>query len=401
MTERVTVAHIITKLELGGAQQNTLDTVSHLDPARFRPILIAGEPGLLDQEARALAGVEFHQVPTLVRRICPWHDIRSLFALAALLRRLKPAIVHTHSSKAGIIGRWAARLAGVPIIIHSIHGFGITPAQPWPLRRLLIALERWTGRFTTRVIAVSEANRKLGIEWQCFAADRCTVIRSGVDLEAIKQIQVDVGAKKRELGLDPGLPVVGMIAPMKPQKAPLDFVRMTELVHRAGSEAQFIFVGDGELRGSMEEEVRRCGLSQVFHFAGWRRDIAEVLHCLDVFVLTSLWEGLPRVYVEALACGVPVVGTDVDGASEVVQDGVNGYLVKPGAVQALAEKVLRLLAHPEEATRMGSRGLVRPAEFDIGTMVRRQEEEYESLLAGLAERKALSARAGYGTSAKN
>src|SRR5437773_8638288 len=118
------ICHIITKLELGGAQQNTLFTVSHLDPARFRAILITGEPGLLDGDARQLAGVEFHQIPSLVREIRPLADFRALLALTLLLRRLKPAIVHTHSSKAGILGRAAAWLAGVPVVIHSIHGFG-------------------------------------------------------------------------------------------------------------------------------------------------------------------------------------------------------------------------------------------------------------------------------------
>ncbi|MBI3603188.1 MAG: glycosyltransferase, partial [Nitrospirae bacterium] len=196
MTRPITVAHLITKLELGGAQQNTLFTVAHLDPARFRPVLITGEPGFLDSEVRALGGVEFHQVPALIRRICPWRDIHALVALTALLTRLKPAIVHTHSSKAGILGRWAARLAGVPIIIHSIHGFGITPDQPGPLRFVLMALERWTGRFTTRFFAVSEADRRLGIERNFFTADRCIVIRSGVDLEAIRKTSVDIRAKK-------------------------------------------------------------------------------------------------------------------------------------------------------------------------------------------------------------
>ncbi|TAJ22706.1 MAG: hypothetical protein EPO64_13060, partial [Nitrospirae bacterium] len=280
MTRPITVAHLITKLELGGAQQNTLFTVAHLDPARFRPLLITGEPGVLDPEARALSGVEFHQVPSLIRRICLWRDIHALFTLTALLTRLKPTIVHTHSSKAGMLGRVAARLAGVPIIIHSIHGFGITPDQPWPIRMLLIALERWVGSFTTKFFAVSEANRKTGLAWKLFSPDRCVVIRSGVDLEAIRKTSVDIRAKKIELGLDPALAVVGMIAPMKPQKAPLDFVRLAALVHRVRPEARFIFVGDGELREAMEAEVQRYGLRQVLHLVGWRRDIAEILRCL-------------------------------------------------------------------------------------------------------------------------
>lgn len=375
-----TVCHIITKLELGGAQQNTLYTVSHLDASRFRSVLITGEPGLLDQEAKALKGVAVFQIPNLVRSLRPWRDLRALIALTALLRKLKPAIVHTHSSKAGILGRLAARVAGVPVIIHSIHGFGFTRYQNPFLRRTLLALERLAARRTTKFIAVSEANRRLGIYLGLFTPDRCTVIRSGVDLSALRETRVDVQAKKQELGLAATGPVVGMIAPFKPQKAPVDFVRMADRVHQARPDVQFLLVGDGELRGAVEAERARLGLSQVVRLTGWRRDIPELLRCLDLCVLTSLWEGLPRVYLEALASGVPVVGTRVDGAPEVIFDGVTGYLVEPGDVRALADRVLHVLAHPEDAKRMAQNGRNLPLEFDIHEMVRQQEREYDRLL---------------------
>ncbi len=380
------VCHIITMLELGGAQQNTLFTVSHLDPARFRPVLITGEPGPLDEEARNLAGVEFHQVPSLVRAIRPLSDLRALLALARLLRRLKPAIVHTHSSKAGILGRLAARLAGVPVIIHSIHGFGFTRYQPAPVRRLLIALECLAARVTSRFFAVSEANRQLGVELGLFPEGRCAVIRSGVDVASIRRLEVDTAAKKRELGLEPGRPTVGMVAPMKAQKAPLDFVRVAAKVAAKRPDTQFLFVGDGELRGAMEAEIARLDLAKSFRLAGWRRDVPAVMRCLDVFVLTSLWEGLPRVYLEALAGGVPVVGTRVDGAAEVVHDGVNGYLLAPGDVQGMADRVIALLANPTMAADMGRKGASLPPEFDIHDMVRRQEQEYGRLLAAINPR---------------
>ncbi|TAJ08523.1 MAG: glycosyltransferase family 1 protein [Nitrospirae bacterium] len=401
MNEPVAVAHLITKLELGGAQQNTLFTVAHLDRSRFRPILIAGEPGLLDREASSLPGVAFHRVPSLVRPIKPLTDLLALLKLTWLLARLKPTIVHTHSSKAGILGRLAAKLAGVPIILHSIHGFGFTPAHRPVAQRFLVALERLAARVTTGFIAVSEANRRQGMALGIFAGDRCTVIRSGIDRELFQQTHVDRPAKRRELGLDPGRPVIGMVAPFKPQKAPLDFVRMAALVHGARSDAQFLLIGDGELRSAIEAEIKQRGLAGVVHLAGWRRDIPEVMRCLDVLALTSRWEGLPRVYLEALACGVPVVGTRVDGATEAIQEGVNGYLVEPGDVRSLAERVLALLNHPEEAARMGQAGRSLPAEFDIHEMVRQQEREYDRFLAAMRNGKSLSQTAAYGTSAKH
>jgi len=377
------VCHIITRLELGGAQQNTLFTVSHLDPSRFRAMLITGEPGLLDQEARTLDGIAFHQVPSLVRPIRPWRDLRAFLSLTRLLRKLRPTIVHTHSSKAGILGRLAARLAGVPIIIHSIHGFGFTRYQHPLVRLALVMGERLAAPVTTKFFAVSEASRRQGLSLGLFSADRCTVIRSGVDLAALRRTHVDVGVKRQALGLEPTKPVIGMVAPFKPQKAPLDFVRMAGLVHRARPDAQFLLVGDGELREAVLGERARLGLSSVLHLTGWRRDAAEIMRCLDVFVLTSLWEGLPRVYLEAMASGVPVVGTKVDGAPEVVREGVTGFLVEPGDTQALAERVLYILSHPEEAKRMGGNGEGLPSEFDIHEMVRQQEHEYDKLLAAL------------------
>lgn len=394
----VSVVHLITKLELGGAQQNTLFTVSHLDRSRFRPTLITGEPGILDEEAKALSGVAFYQVPSLVRQVSSLSDLRALAALTSLLGRLRPTIVHTHSSKAGILGRWAARLVRVPIIIHSIHGFGFTRYQHPIVQRTLIALERATARFTTRFFSVSEANRRRGIELGLFSEERCTVIRSGVDLVALRQTRVDLAAKKRDLGLHLERPVIGMIAPLKPQKAPLDFVRVAELVHKAKPNTQFLLVGDGELREAVEAEVRRLGLSSTVFLTGWRRDIAEVMRCFDVFVLTSLWEGLPRVYLEALASGVPVVGTRVDGAAEVVQEGVNGYLTEPGDILSLAERVLSLLAEPNTATKMGRNGQLLPIAFDIYEMVRQQEREYEHLVAKLRQKNQFREASGHITS---
>jgi len=381
---QIKVAHIITKLELGGAQRVALAMVSHLDRRRFHPILITGEPGLLDEEARSLPGVDFHQVPTLVRPIRPLADLRALYALTRLLRRLKPDIVHTHSSKAGIVGRLAARLAGVPIVVHTIHGYGFTPAQHPMLRRALIAVEWLIARITTQFIAVSQANRQQGISLGLFSADRCAIVRCGVDLLEFRHTRVDVEKKRRELNLVPNHPVVGMIAPLKPQKAPVDYVCLAALVRRVLPEAQFLLIGDGELRAEVEAAVREASLECSFHLLGWRHDIAEILKTLDVFVLTSRWEGLPRVYLEALSSGVPVVGTNVDGAAEAVLDGVNGYLVEPGNLNRMAKEVIGLLRDPERARRMGREGQTLAEEFDIHHMVRRQEEEYTNLLKELS-----------------
>lgn len=385
-----TVCHIITKLELGGAQQNTLFTVGHLDRTKFRPVLITGEMGLLDADAKAMAGVEFHQVPVMAREIRPWNDLRAVVRMIALLRKIKPDIVHTHSSKAGILGRIAARLAGVPVIVHSIHGYGFTRFQPSLQRRLLIAAEWLAAKVTTKFFSVSEANRRLGLHLGLFQAEQCRVVRSGVDLRRFRSTRIDPARKKSELGLDPESPVIGMVGPLKPQKAPLDFVQAAARIHRAKPQVQFLLVGDGELRRKVEQTVDELGLRQVFRLVGWRRDVPDILRCLDLFMLTSLWEGLPRVYLEAVASGVPVVGTRVDGACEVILDGINGYLVPPGDVEGLANRAVCLLNDASVVARMKRYGDTLTSDFDIYEMVRLQEREYARLLADHVKGFALS-----------
>ncbi len=376
----VTVAHIITKLELGGAQQNTLFTVSHLDGQRYRPVLITGEEGILDAEARNLPGVEFFQIPTLVRHIRPFADVRALCSLISYLMKIKPAIVHTHSSKAGILGRLAAKLSGVPIIIHSIHGYGFTPYQPYVVRKVLIAMERLASKCTTRFFSVSQANRAVGIQLGLFTEAQSTVIRSGIDLAAFRKTQVNVTAKRAELGFSQDQFLVGMVGALKPQKAPLDYVRVAAQVYRHYKNVRFLLVGDGELREAVKEEVSRLELEDVFYLVGWRQDIVEIMKSLDIFVLTSLWEGLPRVYLEALSSGIPVVGTRVDGAAEVIQHDINGMLAEPGDIPALANAVLTLLTDPERRHRLKQQCQELPPSFDIQEMVRQQEEEYQQLL---------------------
>jgi glycosyltransferase involved in cell wall biosynthesis len=379
---RATVCHIITKLELGGAQQNTLFTVAHLDRSRFRPVLISGERGLLDDEAAGLLGEDWRRVPSLVRPINPAADLRAFLSIRNVLRQIRPMIVHTHSSKAGILGRLAARSVGVPIVVHTIHGFGVTPAQHPMTRWALLGAERVASRATDRFFAVSQANRQQGIRQNLFRADQCRVIRSGVDLRALRELSLDVGAKKRSLGFAPDQSIIGMVGPLKPQKAPLDFLRMAASVRRSRPDVAFLYIGDGELKTAFEAEVARLHLTSSCKLLGWRRDVPELLRCLDVFVLTSLWEGLPRVYLEALASGIPVVGTRVDGAAEVIRDGYNGYLLAPHDWEGLARRVLYLLSAPEIRASMGARGRqgLSP-DFDIYEMVRRQEREYDELLA--------------------
>jgi len=380
----VNVVHIITKLELGGAQQNTLFTLAHLDRDIFRPYLISNHEGILVKEALDLKGVKVFLIPELVRDIHPCMDARAFFKIKKVLKEIKkenhdPVIVHTHSSKAGIIGRWAAKCVSVDAIIHSIHGFGFNDYQPFPIMKCFIFLEKVTARITDKFIAVSRANIKKGLELGIVPPHKAILIRSGIEIENFKKVGIRAEVKKREIGIDPSLPLITMIGCLKPQKAPLDYV---EVAHRVlhEREATFILVGDGVLRERVEKKVERLKLGERFKLLGWRMDIPQILAATDIFVLTSLWEGLPRVLPQAMSMGLPIVATRVDGTPEAVVHGVNGFLVDPKNTEGAAERVLYLLDHPNEAKKLGKRGREMVDEFDIGRMVAEQEQLYQSLL---------------------
>lgn len=309
------ICHVITKLELGGAQEVAMRVVSSLDRRRFRPVLIAGPGGMLTEEATALEGVEVRLIPSLVREIRPVQDLRALWELVATFRRLRPKIVHTHSSKAGILGRLAAWLAGVPCILHTIHGYGVTPAQPSWLQHLVIKLEWMVGRVTTHWIAVSQADRRQGLEWQLFSSSKVSVVRPGIDPTAFAT-RIEPAERDRlraALGVGPEQLLVGTVSCLKPQKSPEDFIRVAALVCQRMPAAKCVLVGDGALRPQIEAMIQAQGLQDRVTLLGWRRDVASLLKAFDVFVLTSQWEGLPCAILEARASRIPIVATRVGG----------------------------------------------------------------------------------------
>jgi len=388
----IRVIHVITKLELGGAQENTLYTLGHLEPARFSGLLVTHPEGLLVADALADSRYGKRFVRSLVREVRPARDTIALATLVGILRRevreargrvgagTPPVIVHTHSSKAGILGRAAARIAGVPVVIHTVHGFGFHPRQGPVVRRFYIALERLAARWTNHIIAVAQADLDEGVALGLFAREQASVIRSGIEIARYTGTGIDRESTVRALGFDPARPLVGMVACLKPQKNPVDFVRAATLVAGSMPDAQFLLAGDGVLRPAVEEEVRRSGLGGRFRLLGWRRDVDAIIPCLDVLVLTSLWEGLPRVFPQAMAAGRPIVAYRVDSAPEAVTEGLTGYLVEPGDYAGAAARIANLLADPALARRMGAAGRGRVAEFDAELMVRAQETLYERLL---------------------
>ena len=383
-----TICHIITKLELGGAQEVALYAVCHLDQTRFRPVLMAGPGGLLTEEARRLPGVETIIVPSLGRRIHAISDLVAFLHLLRLLRRVKPAIVHTHSSKAGILGRWAAWCAGVPLILHTVHGFGITPAQPRWLQQLLIVVERITGWITTHWVVVAAIDEGRGRRWGLFNAN-VSVIRPGIDPRPFQQ-PPDPAARRRlreEFGAGPDEMLVGTVACLKPQKAPEDVVAVAALVCSRLPKTKFVVIGDGALRTRIQALINQRGLHERVRLAGWRRDVDRAMGSFDALLLTSHWEGLPRVMLEAASAGLPIVATKVGGVEEAVVHQERTRLYEPGDIAGLAEGVEILLERRRtERTPPTTESHQLPKEFHIEEMVKQYQSLYDNLLSQRREK---------------
>ena len=350
------VAHIITRLELGGAQQNTLYCCAHHDRKKFEVILICGVGGYLDEEARANSGrYKTFFLPELKHPVRPWWDLKALQKITSILRSEKVDLVHTHSSKAGILGRWAAKRAGVPAILHTVHGWGFYPGQFFPVRWAYQFLERWAAGFTRRLIAVSEANQAEGLAAGIGRSNQYKVIHSGIEAEKYRLSKAAIAKARKKLGPVDG-PRVLVLSNLKHQKSPLDVVLTAQRLVEKIPMALFVWAGDGPQRVKIEKSIIERGLEKHFMFLGWRRDVAELLAACDVLLLTSLHEGLPRVVLQAMAAGKPVVATAVNGTPEAVKDGVTGFLNGPHDAEGMAESLFKILADDGLARKMGQAG---------------------------------------------
>ena len=384
------VVHIITRLILGGAQENTVSTAigQHRDP-RFDVTVVcgvdeAGEGNMFTEVARA--GVRTVVMPSLVREIRPFTDVKALFDLYRFLTRGRYTIVHTHSSKAGIIGRLAAYAAGVPIVVHTLHGLAFHDFQASWNNRLYIALERICAPISHRLISVSDRVTETALARGIGRPDQYVTIHSGIELDLLLSVRdrLSVEDAKRQVGIPPDAPVVGKIARLFPLKGHEQFfASATEIVQQI-PETYFLLVGDGPLRDQLFEDAKRLGLRDRVVMVGRvpPERVPECIQAMDVVVHTSLREGIARVLPQAGAVGKPVVTFDLDGAPEVVQDGVSGYLVAAVDVSGIARRTVELLRAPERRAAFGQAGRIFAKEyFSAGAMVERINAVYVELLS--------------------
>lgn len=380
------VVHIITRLIVGGAQENTLLTVEDQQQLHGDRVTLVTGPGLgpegsLEPRAQA-AGVDLRLVPEFRRNLHPWRDWSSYRTLIRLLKEIRPEIVHTHSSKAGILGRRAANKLGIPVV-HTIHGAAFHYGQKWYAKSLYRWLERQAGPGTAKFISVADAMTDQYVAAGVAPREKFVTISSGFDVEPFLNPPRSRETVRRELGIADDEVVIGKVGRLFPLKGHEFVIAAAGEVLQRNPHVRFLFVGDGILRGEFESQLNAAGLRDRFVFTGLvpPTQIPELLHAMDIVVHTSVWEGLARVLPQGLIAGKPVVSYDVDGAREVVIPGETGFLLPPQSIPELVDALCELAADSALRERLGAAGRARfTDQFRHQTMTRRIREVYAEVL---------------------
>ncbi|MDX6325001.1 MAG: hypothetical protein QOK15_1355 [Nocardioidaceae bacterium] len=346
------VAQIVTRF-IAGAGGVALRGVRHLDPERFRVTIVTGEGGPLTDEASAL-GMEVVIEPSLVPTLSPRSDPVALRRLTALCRERSFDVVHTHSAKAGALGRMAAHRAGVPLIAHTYHGFPFHAFQNPLQRSAYVAVERKLAEVTDVVLAVGAGVAVEALRRGLARPDALITVAPAVESRVVARSAATRDLARVLLGVDAPGPLIGTVGRVDFQKAPEHFLEaISRLRH---TQASAVWIGGGPLLEEARTSVARLGLSVRVRFLGERSDVADLLPGLDVFAMSSRYEGLPCAVVEAMRCGLPVVATAVNSVPDLVVPGVSGLLVPPGRPSALAEAIDSMLDDPDSALEMARRG---------------------------------------------
>lgn len=379
---KIRVLLVITGLASGGATNVVLDLANHLkNHPEFALKLVTGPPPPGRTDVTHLAhemGINIEVLPNLVNHINPLTNLKALADLRRIMVQGNYDIVHTHSSVAGIVGRFAAFSTHVPAVIHHVHGWALEASESRLIRALYLNLERICARFTDRLVVVSKPDIKTGVAHRIAGEKKFTLIYNGIDLEKFRQPVVETEVR-RQLGLDPDAKLVGMIGRLDRQKNPLDFIRSAAIVSRARADVQFLIVGDGSLRPECERLIRDLKLEGRVFLLGYRDDVARILPILTMTAMSSLWEGLPIAFLEAMSAGKPIVANDVDGAADVVSEGETGFLVPPRQPAIMAERILCLLKDEAFCNEMSQCAQQRSDYFSVDRMVGEIESLYREL----------------------
>jgi glycosyltransferase involved in cell wall biosynthesis len=392
MRKKNKIIHIITRLDKGGSAENTLLTVLGIDKKEYEVILVKGptyESQMSKEEEASvvaslkeaqLKGVQIVTNRYLLRRINPFYDVMALFSLYRLLAKERPTIVHTHTSKAGLLARLAAKGAGVPIIVHTPHGhvfFGYFGAFK---TKIFILLERLASHITDKIVALTQREKEDYLLFKITDEEKLAIINSGIDLEKFKQPPFPLKRNfKKELGIPENALIVGTVGRLVPVKGPEFLIEAARRIIPKYPNVFFVFMGDGYLRRDLERKTSEMGIRENVIFLGWRNDAPKIISLFDIFVLPSLNEGMGRVLVEAMALGKPIVASNIGGIPDLVIHGKNGFLAPPKNSEELARYIRILLEDRERREKMGLAGKESVSNFSKEKMVEKIAELYEKL----------------------
>jgi len=379
------VLRIIGRLNVGGPAIHVVNLTAGLDPTRYHSLLVAGSEN--EGEGSMLDFALAHDVrPTVIPeivtafRLAP-RDAKALWKLYSLIRRQRPHIVHTHTAKAGFLGRIAARLAGVPIIVHTFHGH-VLHGYYGPVKSgLLCLLERSLAWCTDRLVTVSEEVKRDLVRYGVAAEEKIAVIPLGFDLDPFLNAYTQQGGFRREMSFGKEIKLVGIVGRIFPIKNHRLFLQSAARIAIHEPAARFVIVGDGDLRTAVEQQAHELGIADRVLFTGWRRDLSGIYADLDVLVVSSDNEGTPVSAIEAMASSCPVVATRVGGLPDLINDHKTGLLVPPRDADALASAVLDLLHNPPTARELGhnAREFVR-RRFTVERLITDVDRLYSKLL---------------------
>ena len=380
---KIKIAQVITRMDWGGSPDIVRIICERLDSEVYDITLIMGTtnyPSLKTKEFLANFKEQIIVIPQLKRNINPFFDFIAFFRLYILFRGKKFDIVHTHTAKSGALGRLAAYLSGVPKIIHMSHGHNFYGYFGKLGSAFVVAVERMLSRFTDKIIALTELERKDLIVFKVSNAEKIVVVNSGLDLDYYKDVSIDIPIKKESFKIGKDLKVAGFVSRLEPVKGAQLVLDAARIVSEKFSNVKFIIAGDGSLRGKMEKEARELNIEDKCLFLGWREDVPEILAILDVLIQPSLNEAVGRIFIEAGASGIPVVATKVGGIPEIVLDNETGILVEPDNTQGLAQAIIYLLENDAKRKEMGAKAKNRINErFSAQNMVKNISQVYVSL----------------------
>ena len=380
VNRKIKVLHILTRLIGGGADENTLYTVNGVDKNGFESHLLVGGDSETIDKARS-KGIIILNEKNLVRNINPFKDLLALFKIIFHIKKGKYNIVHTHTAKAGFIGRLAAIIAGVPIIIHSLHGLSFHDFMPSWQKFFYIVLEKFVGKYTDLFISVGENIKQKSIDEGIGDKEKYVTIYSGMDLSKFENISNSKSELRKSLNIESNELIIGTVVRLEPRKGPQYFVDIIQNICDQVHDFKAIIVGTGPFEPELRTKIEKNNLQDRIVLTGYRKDIAKIMSIFDVICLTSLWEGIPRVLIQGSKLKKPLLAFDIDGNSEIIKHGINGFLIPPLEFDEFSEALQKLLNDGELRKNMSQANEnIVDNRWDKDYMCRAIEVEYKKLV---------------------